>query len=608
FGTQADPRGPQPGMPQFGMQTDAPPRGDQPGTPTAPQAAQAGTQTPPAPAKRKLTPIDKLSPDKLTPINKLPASARGRVAPVSAPPVPPAPVPPPVPISPPVIVPVPVPAPVVVAPPVPVAPAYQPETQAPPVPEVEPEWQLPKPRRRRRVLLGLAAAVVALAMVAAGLLVLQPWRTTVTTGTGDTGTGGTTTQPNLPLQPVLSGMAGNVPEASPQAVAAALDPVLGDPRLGNHVTVNVVDVVTGTALFGRGQGQPTTPASTMKLATALAALEVRGPAYQISTKVVAGQNPGEVVLVGGGDPTLAATSSPTYPGAARLSDLAAQVKKALGATAPTKVIVDSSLFTGPTAGPQWAPGDATGGQVSNITALMTDGARVNPKRVNPPSTRFTSPDLAAGQAFARLLGLPASAVSRGTAPRGGQVTQLGEVKSPPLVRLVELMLSASDNVIAEMVARQVALATNQPASFAGGAAAVIATLDKLGVPTAGARLYDGSGLATADKLTPQLLTSVLTIASRTDQPALHGLFTGLPVAGYSGTLMNRYHAQSSASGAGLVRAKTGTLTGVNALAGLVVDASGRLLAFAVMADRVTAGTLNAEAALDRVAAALVAVR
>jgi D-alanyl-D-alanine carboxypeptidase/D-alanyl-D-alanine-endopeptidase (penicillin-binding protein 4) len=78
----------------------------------------------------------------------------------------------------------------------------------------------------------------------------------------------------------------------------------------------------------------------------------------------------------------------------------------------------------------------------------------------------------------------------------------------------------------------------------------------------------------------------------------------LPVAAWSGTLADRY---VGSSGAGVVRAKTGTLTSVSTLAGLVQDKGGRLLAFALMADRVgpsAADTDAAEAALDRVASTL----
>jgi D-alanyl-D-alanine carboxypeptidase/D-alanyl-D-alanine-endopeptidase (penicillin-binding protein 4) len=115
---------------------------------------------------------------------------------------------------------------------------------------------------------------------------------------------------------------------------------------------------------------------------------------------------------------------------------------------------------------------------------------------------------------------------------------------------------------------------------------------------------DGSGLSLTDRLTPALLVAVLRAAAGPDRPELRALLPGLPVSGYDGTLDDRFRGPA-APAAGQVRAKTGTLTGVSSLAGLVRGAGGRLLAFAVVADRVSpAGTLGAEAALDSVAAAL----
>jgi D-alanyl-D-alanine carboxypeptidase/D-alanyl-D-alanine-endopeptidase (penicillin-binding protein 4) len=313
------------------------------------------------------------------------------------------------------------------------------------------------------------------------------------------------------------------------------------------------------------------------------------------------------------------------------------VKAALGGATPSKVIVDATLFTGPMTGAGWAPSDITDGTTARITALMTDDGRSNPTK----GARYARPDLGAGQAFAKLLGVPTTAVVSGSAPAGsaepaspqplgstaspstapevggsgatGTVSPgqlLGTVYSPPLLRMIEMMLSASDNTMADMLVRQVALATGGEASFAGAASAVLQELGKLGLTTTGANLVDGSGLSNLDRLTPQLLTGVLGVASAPAHPELHGLLTGLPVAGYSGTLSGRYRSPnpSASAGIGEVRAKTGTLTGVSALAGVVVDTSGRLLGFAISADQVpVGGTAPAEMALDRVAAALAAL-
>ena len=402
--------------------------------------------------------------------------------------------------------------------------------------------------------------------------------------------------------PVLASLGNDAPKPSAAGVSAVLGPLFADSRLGGHVTASVIDVASGEELFGRDAAGAAVPASTAKLLTAAAVLQARGPAYRIPTRVVAGANPGEVVLIGGGDPTLAAGVNTTYPGAARLDLLAGLVATALHGQTPTRVTIDGSAYSGPTLSPGWYAEDANAGFIANIAALMTDGARKDPRRVKNPSPRHSQPDLAAGQSFAAALGLPASAVSFATAPAGAKL--LGEVLSPPISRMVEMMLSESDNIIAEAMARQVALAKGKPGSFDGAAQATQEVLSELGLPTAGIGLVDGSGLSHLDKVSAQLLTGILAKSASPDFPQLRAILSGLPVAAYSGTLADRYtNPSAGGSAAGTVRAKTGTLNSVNALAGLAVDANGRLLAFSVVADA-TSKSGAAEAALDRIAAAI----
>ena len=139
-----------------------------------------------------------------------------------------------------------------------------------------------------------------------------------------------------------------------------------------------------------------------------------------------------------------------------------------------------------------------------------------------------------------------------------------------------------------------------PGRSSGGAQATHAALIELGISN-GASLVDGSGLSDDNRVTASELTAVLFRAASPKYPQLRAVMSGLPVAGYSGTLSNR----DQGSGMGSVRAKTGTLNHVNALAGYVVDADGRLLAFAAVADATT-NRVRAEGALDRLAAAIAA--
>ncbi len=155
------------------------------------------------------------------------------------------------------------------------------------------------------------------------------------------------------------------------------------------------------------------------------------------------------------------------------------------------------------------------------------------------------------------------------------------------------MLRESNNVIAENLARQVALREGRPASFSGAAAAVTAVLRRLGVP-GGIRLVDGSGLSPRDRIAPAVLAHLVSLASTGAQGRLRAAITGVPVAGFSGTLApgGSVFSGFSTRSRGLIRAKTGNLSRVATLAGLVYDASGRVLAFAFMTDQVRPANLG----------------
>jgi D-alanyl-D-alanine carboxypeptidase/D-alanyl-D-alanine-endopeptidase (penicillin-binding protein 4) len=182
---------------------------------------------------------------------------------------------------------------------------------------------------------------------------------------------------------------------------------------------------------------------------------------------------------------------------------------------------------------------------------------------------------------------------------------LGTVGSPTVTQLVQRMLTVSDDDLAEALGRAVARHQHLPASFAGAARAVTTTARGLGVPTRGVALQDTSGLSHDDRVTPAALVAVLRQATLPGRRQLRPLLAGLPVAGLTGTLSDRYLTRPSDRGAGVVRAKTGTLSRVNALAGTVVDRSGRLLVFAFLASHARLPGLTVPE-LDALATRLVA--
>jgi serine-type D-Ala-D-Ala carboxypeptidase/endopeptidase (penicillin-binding protein 4) len=148
----------------------------------------------------------------------------------------------------------------------------------------------------------------------------------------------------------------------------------------------------------------------------------------------------------------------------------------------------------------------------------------------------------------------------------------------------------------------VAIARDLPASFEGSAQAVTEALADAGIDVTGVTLSDGSGLSQQDRVPASVLTAVVRGTADDSLDGTSAILSGLPVAGYDGTLFDRGDAGAAP---GTVRAKTGTLLGVHALAGTVVTIDGRLLAFAVVADG-SGSDAAAEAALDDFAAALAA--
>jgi D-alanyl-D-alanine carboxypeptidase/D-alanyl-D-alanine-endopeptidase (penicillin-binding protein 4) len=451
-------------------------------------------------------------------------------------------------------------------------------------------------RLRRRIIIGVVALVL---IVAGGITTL------VVTHSGGSSPTAAVTVPDAKLPtigdpaPVLAALSTKAPEPDPHTLAATLDPLVASSALGSDAEAQVVDVTTGGVLYDHGAGTPVTPASTAKLLTSVAALMTLDPEQTLTTTVVAGSSPGEVVLVGGGDPTLARTSpSKDYPGAASVTDLASQVKAALPGTAVTKISVDGSLYSGPSTAPGWGPGDAPSTYAAPITAAMVDGGRVASGSVQRSGTPATD----AGQALASALGVPHAQVSLATAPPGAKT--LATVHSAPISRIIEQALSQSDNVLAEAIARQVAIARHLPATFAGSAQAVVAALKDAGLDTSGVVLNDGSGLTRADKVPPSLLVSLISGAAGTGKLSrASAILSGLSVAGYDGTLADRGD-DDPRTVPGEVRGKTGTLLGVHALAGTVVTHDGRLLAFAVVAGNTSASQDVAEGQLDKVAATL----
>jgi D-alanyl-D-alanine carboxypeptidase/D-alanyl-D-alanine-endopeptidase (penicillin-binding protein 4) len=418
--------------------------------------------------------------------------------------------------------------------------------------------------------------------------------------------------PGLTLPaPVAAAAVASVPEAGaadPAAVRRAIAPLLRDRDLGPRVAVAVGSPAEGSTVFSTGPAA-VIPASTTKILTATAALAALGPDHTFGTTAVAGRSTREVVLVGGGDPLLARSpGSDTYPARADIVTLGKATARALKNLGRLRVRLgyDTSLFDGPSVSPAWRASYIPDDVVSPISPLWVDAGRER----NEMADRVAHPPLVAAQEFARVLEREGISVRGRPRPvvAPADATEYATVRSAPLSQIAQWTLEVSDNEAAEVLFRHVALATGRAGSFTAGAQAVREVLGELGVDLAGTRILDGSGLSRNNRLTTSALLSTLAVAGSEDHPELRTAVTGLPVAGFTGSLTYRFD-EGAPTGLGRVRAKTGTLTGVHGLAGVLTDLDGTVLSFVAIADRVKVqNTLDARERLDQVAAALAACR
>lgn len=415
----------------------------------------------------------------------------------------------------------------------------------------------------------------------------------------------------------LAALEADAPLPAVAAVRAQVDPLL-KPDGGGTFTGFVQDALTGQVLFDRGGLAGRVPASNMKLFTAVAALRALGPERRFATSVVAGPRPGQVVLVAGGDVLLGAgVSTPDVVlGRAGLATLAEQTVESLrasGAAGKISVLLDDSLFTGPALNPAWDIGDVEAGEVAPLYPLALNSARYDPAVLTGPRPKDAA--LTAAGVFADLLrakgkaaGLTVAAGVVRVPAKAAEAPEtqetLAEVESATVAEQVDWMLQTSDNYLAEALGRMTAVAGGLAGSYDAATAAVRTQVGEAGIATDTMNLADVSGLAMENQVSARQVAEVVRAITSGGDPRLRAALDGFPVAGLTGTLDTRYGDDSTAYGAGLVRAKTGTLNTVLALSGYVVDADGRLLVFSFIGNGLTPGAAGNKVAMDRAATAL----
>ncbi len=423
--------------------------------------------------------------------------------------------------------------------------------------------------------------------------------------------------PGTVVAPLLDPDAPLPDAARIQALAQALR---DDPRTGSSTNVSVIDLITGQTLADLDGADGQVPASTTKLLTAIGVVSTLGPEHRLVTIARYDAERGEVALVAGGDMLLAAgagigAADKTTDGAleraadprtdversvgyAGLGDLADQVAASLAQSGVTvvTVVADTSAFPGPAYPTEWPAYALQQGYAAPVTGLAVN---VGKKTDDFYAPRWPDPAANAADEFAARLTERGLTVTRGKARPDASGDEVGRLESAPLADVAAYMLHVSDNTIAEVLTRVLAIETGRPAYPPQSLEAVTDSLAALGVDITGLRLFDGAGFSTKNLIPPNVLTHSLRAASMSEPT--RDVLGWLAEAGLTGTLDTRF---VSSPGAGVVRAKTGSLTGVTSLAGIVITADGRPLAFAALADGMPYGQEGPRTAIDEFADAL----
>ena len=352
----------------------------------------------------------------------------------------------------------------------------------------------------------------------------------------------TTTQLDLPPQeiPVVEEIPIFVQRMD--SLLLASDTLLSQTQLGLHI----VDLTTGEILYAKGEFQRMRPASSEKMVTAIAALDMLGPSYTLNTQLltagtISGNTlQGDLYIKGSMDPLLST------------ADVTALVKqlKSLGIQRITgHIIADASFKDGDEYGWGWCWDDEN----PVLSPLLCGG----------------KPGLAASLSQAlRKAGIKTGSITNGTAP--SNVREIVALRRP-LTEVLQPMMKESDNLCAEAIFYQISARSAQQIS---------GKLPSLSGFAITSTVADGSGLSLYNYQTPATFTRLLSYAAIRPDSIYNPLLTALPIAAVDGTLKNRMAETPAAFN---VRAKTGTVTAVSTLVGYATQRStNHLIAFAIM--------------------------
>lgn len=342
----------------------------------------------------------------------------------------------------------------------------------------------------------------------------------------------------------------------PQNLQARLDTLMTDPLLEHtQLGLLVFDMTADSTLYSHGARQTLRPASTMKLLTAITAIDLLGGDYNFRTTLSYKGTVKDSVLVG--DLYCVGGMDPLFDD----DDLMVFVESVQNMGIDSihgNLYIDTSFKEPDLLGEGWCWDDDN----SQLTPLLVS-------RKDEFVPRFMQGLSKLGIAFD-------GECKAGTPPKdalmlSSRIHRFNDVLVP--------MMKESDNLYAESMFYHIGASMGvRPAKASHARQLIKKEIAKAGVSGVQYRIADGSGLSLYNYVTPEILVKMLVYAYRQTKINYH-LFSALPIAGQDGTLKKR---MLDPVVNGRVHAKTGTLSGISSLAGYASLPNGHQLAFCII--------------------------
>ncbi|MBI3567696.1 MAG: D-alanyl-D-alanine carboxypeptidase/D-alanyl-D-alanine-endopeptidase [Gemmatimonadetes bacterium] len=403
------------------------------------------------------------------------------------------------------------------------------------------------------------------------------------------------------------------------AFHAYADSLLAPPSWRNaHWGVLIVDPASGDTLFSRNAGKLFMPASNEKILTGATALAQLGPDFRFVTRFATdgtvhdGVLDGDLIVVGRGDPSFSDAMRGDWHLAFRdmADSLAAHGVHRIGGA----IRRGGDAFPDDIYGYGWQMADAEASYGAGVDELFVNegfervvtrgpmgagDSTVTEAVIKDPPAFFLD---ALRDALAAR-GIATGVVDARVPVDDRALHTIFTMQSPPLRAVLAAMLKPSQNQIAEILFKTLALEKTGVGTADSARRVVERQLRAWGAERDGFAVRDGSGLSRHDYVTPETIVRVLRAMQLHRDFA--AFYDGLPIAGVDGTIASRMRGTPAERN---VHAKTGTVDKARSLSGYVTTADGRVLLFSFLCNNFTVPTREVERVQDALLARLAATR